>query len=145
MELQYKRVSFSSSCGRFLASQGSRPDLLLSIWDWRKEEKLAEAQSPNRIDRGITFAKDDHSRLTAYGNKRSSRFYEVTKEMCSGPGHLTFWSLSRDSTRLSYLQGRFLLRADTRGAVSSVASSGDGSGKVGLPAGLLVVVDATHF
>ena len=69
-------LPLSSSCGRFLASQARKPDLILSVWNWREERRIASSPSDKAEAYQIHFSQLDHRKIT----------------IC-GPNHITFWTL----------------------------------------------------
>ena len=65
--IQISFLSFFSSCGDYLATQGEIPDHLITIWDWKNESKIASKPSPANQHFQITFAYGQHNKITTCG------------------------------------------------------------------------------
>ena len=86
-ERAYSALSFSSS-GLKLATVGSYPDYMLTVWDWRKEAiELRNKAFSQEIFYNVSFSPNSDGFLTT-----------------SGTGHIRFWRMAQTFTGLK-LQG----------------------------------------
>ncbi len=58
---------FSSAEGDLLASLGSSPDYMLTIWDWRDEKILLRSKASSQEVFKVSFSKDLKGHLTTCG------------------------------------------------------------------------------
>ncbi|KAM6319728.1 LOW QUALITY PROTEIN: cilia- and flagella-associated protein 44 [Podargus strigoides] len=87
-----------NSAGTLLATVGSSPDYMLTIWDWRQEKILLMSEAFSRDVYNVTFSPHNEEKLTT-----------------SGVEHISFWKMAATFTGLK-LQGdlgRFGKRAVT--------------------------------
>eukprot|EP00743_Colponemidia_sp_Colp-15_P005137 GILK01005528.1.p1 GENE.GILK01005528.1~~GILK01005528.1.p1 ORF type:complete len:1787 (-),score=532.29 GILK01005528.1:93-5426(-) len=84
-ELAYSHLDFDGH-GETLASVGSAPDFMLTVWDWRQERVLLRAKAFSQDVFRVTFSSLDGQLTT------------------SGVGHIRFWKMARTFTGLK-LQG----------------------------------------
>ncbi|CAF0758116.1 unnamed protein product [Rotaria sordida] len=82
----YAYLDFNTE-GDLLASLGSSPDYMLTIWDWRDEKILLRSKASSQEVFKVSFSKDLKGHLTT-----------------SGIGHIKFWKMARTFTGLK-LQG----------------------------------------
>ncbi|CAF4121599.1 unnamed protein product, partial [Rotaria magnacalcarata] len=82
----YAYLDFNND-GDLLASLGSSPDYMLTIWDWRDEKILLRSKASSQEVFKVSFSKDLKGHLTT-----------------SGIGHIKFWKMARTFTGLK-LQG----------------------------------------
>ncbi|KAJ0406656.1 hypothetical protein P43SY_009767 [Pythium insidiosum] len=85
-ELAYSSVIFSED-GETLASVGSAPDFLLTVWNWREEQTILRCKAFGQDVFSVRFAPHDSGFLTT-----------------SGVGHIRFWKMASTFTGLK-LQG----------------------------------------
>ncbi|CAM4893268.1 unnamed protein product [Rotaria socialis] len=85
-ERSYAYLDFNND-GDLLASLGSSPDYMLTIWDWRDEKILLRSKASSQEVFKVSFSKDLKGHLTT-----------------SGIGHIKFWKMARTFTGLK-LQG----------------------------------------
>ncbi|GLE00532.1 hypothetical protein PINS_up009289 [Pythium insidiosum] len=85
-ELAYSSVTFSED-GETLASVGSAPDFLLTVWNWREEQTILRCKAFGQDVFSVRFAPHDSGFLTT-----------------SGVGHIRFWKMASTFTGLK-LQG----------------------------------------
>ncbi|XP_076020168.1 cilia- and flagella-associated protein 44 [Genypterus blacodes] len=90
-KLAYSFVDFSRD-GKLLASVGSAPDFMLSLWDWRQEEVKLSCKAISQEVYRVTFSPHIPGQLTT-----------------SGSGHIKFWQMANSFTglKLQGLLGRF--------------------------------------
>ncbi|KAM6977661.1 cilia- and flagella-associated protein 44 [Aplochiton taeniatus] len=82
----YKYVDFNRE-GTLLASIGSAPDYMLTLWDWRREQVTLRCKAFSQDVFRVTFSPDNPGQLTT-----------------SGSGHIKFWKMASTFTGLK-LQG----------------------------------------
>ncbi|XP_019642802.1 PREDICTED: cilia- and flagella-associated protein 44-like isoform X3 [Branchiostoma belcheri] len=82
----YAFVDFNPS-GDLLASVGSYPDFMLTIWDWKNEQIVLRSKAFGQDVFRVTFSPENEGFLTS-----------------SGIGHIRFWKMARTFTGLK-LQG----------------------------------------
>ncbi|XP_071995060.1 cilia- and flagella-associated protein 44 isoform X2 [Engystomops pustulosus] len=85
-EEAYAFVDFNMS-GSLLASVGSSPDYMLTIWDWRQEKIMLRSKAFSQDVFQVTFSPENEEQLTTCGT-----------------GHIRFWKMARTFTGLK-LQG----------------------------------------
>ncbi|KAM5180821.1 cilia- and flagella-associated protein 44 [Mantella aurantiaca] len=85
-EEAYAYIDFNTS-GSLLASVGSSPDYMLTIWDWRQEKIMLRSKAFSQDVFQVTFSPDNEEQLTTCGT-----------------GHIRFWKMARTFTGLK-LQG----------------------------------------
>lgn len=85
-EAAYSDVCFSPT-GNQLASVGSFPDYMLTVWDWRAERIILRTKAFAQEVYNVRFSPFDEGRLTT-----------------SGMGHIRFWKMAKTFTGLK-LQG----------------------------------------
>eukprot|EP01029_Cantina_marsupialis_P010013 TRINITY_DN2297_c1_g1_i1.p1 TRINITY_DN2297_c1_g1~~TRINITY_DN2297_c1_g1_i1.p1 ORF type:complete len:1707 (+),score=573.01 TRINITY_DN2297_c1_g1_i1:171-5291(+) len=85
-ERAYSDVSFSDD-GERMASVGSFPDYLLTVWDWKNCSIVLRTKAFSQEVYNVSFAPGDAGRLTT-----------------SGTGHIRFWKMASTFTGLK-LQG----------------------------------------
>ncbi|KAM4795585.1 cilia- and flagella-associated protein 44 [Rhinophrynus dorsalis] len=85
-EEAYAFVDFNVS-GTLLASVGSSPDYMLTIWDWRQEKIMLRSKAFSQDVFQVTFSAENEEQLTTCGS-----------------GHIKFWKTARTFTGLK-LQG----------------------------------------
>uniref|UniRef100_A0AAY4ATV8 Cilia- and flagella-associated protein 44 n=1 Tax=Denticeps clupeoides TaxID=299321 RepID=A0AAY4ATV8_9TELE len=73
--------------GNLLASVGSAPDFMLTLWKWRKEQVILSCKAYSQDIYRVTFSPYDSGQLTT-----------------SGSGHIKFWKMASTFTGLK-LQG----------------------------------------
>ncbi|KAM6141028.1 LOW QUALITY PROTEIN: cilia- and flagella-associated protein 44 [Pterocles gutturalis] len=73
--------------GTLLASVGSSPDYMLTIWDWKQEKIVLRSKAFSQDVYKVTFSADNEEQLTT-----------------SGAGHIRFWKMALTFTGLK-LQG----------------------------------------
>ncbi|KAK6486478.1 cilia- and flagella-associated protein 44-like [Huso huso] len=90
-EEAYSFVDFNSS-GTLLASVGSSPDFMLTLWDWKQEQVMLRSKAFSQDVFRVTFSSDNEGQLTT-----------------SGAGHIKFWKMARTFTglKLQGMLGRF--------------------------------------
>ncbi|XP_041088697.1 cilia- and flagella-associated protein 44 isoform X2 [Polyodon spathula] len=90
-EKAYSFVDFNSS-GTLLASVGSSPDFMLTVWDWKQEKVMLRSKAFSQDVFRVTFSSDNEGQLTT-----------------SGAGHIKFWKMARTFTglKLQGMLGRF--------------------------------------
>ncbi|XP_009865400.1 PREDICTED: WD repeat-containing protein 52, partial [Apaloderma vittatum] len=76
-----------NNAGTLLASVGSSPDCILTIWDWKQEKIVLRSKAFSENVYKVTFSPDNEEQLTT-----------------SGPGHIRFWKMVLTFTGLK-LQG----------------------------------------
>lgn len=85
-EEAYANLDFSSN-GEKLASIGSYPDYMLTIWDWQVEQIVLRSKAFSQDVFKVAFSREDEGHLCS-----------------SGTGHIKFWSMAKTFTGLK-LQG----------------------------------------
>ena len=85
-EKTYSSVNFSGS-GETLASVGSDPDYLLTVWEWKQERLMLKSKAFSQEVYRVSFSQFNENWLTS-----------------SGTGHIRFWKISETFTGLK-LQG----------------------------------------
>ncbi|KAL5270287.1 hypothetical protein ACHWQZ_G001132 [Mnemiopsis leidyi] len=85
-ETMYAFLSFSPD-GEKLASLGSSPDYMLTIWDWRREKIILRSKAHGQDVFRVTFSTEIEGQLTT-----------------GGLGHIKFWKMAATFTGLK-LQG----------------------------------------
>nr|XP_025949783.1 cilia- and flagella-associated protein 44 isoform X5 [Dromaius novaehollandiae] len=85
-EEAYVSADFNHS-GTLLASVGSNPDYMLTIWDWKQEKIVLRSKAFSQDVYKVTFSPDNEEQLTT-----------------SGTGHIKFWKMALTFTGLK-LQG----------------------------------------
>ncbi|XP_034645238.1 cilia- and flagella-associated protein 44 [Trachemys scripta elegans] len=73
--------------GTLLASVGSSPDYMLTIWDWKQEKIVLRSKAFSQDVYKVTFSPENEEQLTT-----------------SGAGHIKFWKMAHTFTGLK-LQG----------------------------------------
>ena len=68
-EQAYSDLDFSSatSDGKLLASVGSNPDYMLTVWDWRQEKIVLRSKAFSQEIYRVTFSPDNEGQLTTSG------------------------------------------------------------------------------
>ena len=68
-EQAYSDLDFSSatSDGKLLASVGSSPDYMLTVWDWRQEKIVLRSKAFSQEIYRVTFSPDNEGQLTTSG------------------------------------------------------------------------------
>ncbi|XP_072513801.1 cilia- and flagella-associated protein 44 [Salminus brasiliensis] len=107
----YSFVDFNRE-GTLLASVGSAPDYMLTLWDWRQEQVTLRCKAFSQDIYRVSFSPDNPGQL-----------------ITSGSGHIKFWKMANTFTglKLQGILGRFGKTALT-----------DIEGYVGLPDGKVV-------
>ncbi|XP_030059762.1 cilia- and flagella-associated protein 44 [Microcaecilia unicolor] len=82
----YAYVDFNVS-GTLLASVGSSPDYMLTVWNWKEEQIVLRSKAFSQDVFRVTFSTENEDQLTT-----------------SGTGHIKFWKMARTFTGLK-LQG----------------------------------------
>ncbi|XP_029614593.1 cilia- and flagella-associated protein 44 isoform X1 [Salmo trutta] len=87
----YSFVDFNRE-GTLLASVGSAPDYMLTLWEWRHEQVMLRCKAFSQDVYRVTFSPDNPGQLTT-----------------SGSGHIKFWKMASTFTglKLQGLLGRF--------------------------------------
>ncbi|CAI9594588.1 unnamed protein product, partial [Staurois parvus] len=85
-EEAYAFIDFNMS-GTLLASVGSSPDYMLTIWDWKQEKIMLRSKAFSQDVFQVTFSPENEEQLTTCGT-----------------GHIRFWKMARTFTGLK-LQG----------------------------------------
>ncbi|XP_064878214.1 cilia- and flagella-associated protein 44 [Oncorhynchus nerka] len=87
----YSFVDFNHE-GTLLASVGSAPDYMLTLWEWRHEQVMLRCKAFSQDVYRVTFSPDNPGQLTT-----------------SGSGHIKFWKMASTFTglKLQGLLGRF--------------------------------------
>ncbi|XP_066455410.1 cilia- and flagella-associated protein 44 isoform X2 [Eleutherodactylus coqui] len=85
-EEAYAFIDFNTS-GTLLASVGSSPDYMLTIWDWKQENIMLRSKAFSQDVFQVTFSPENEEQLTTCGT-----------------GHIRFWKMARTFTGLK-LQG----------------------------------------
>ena len=85
-ERSYSCISFSGK-GDMLASVGSDPDFLLTVWDWKQEKLVLKSKAFSQEIYKVSFNQFNEDALTT-----------------SGTGHIRFWKIAETFTGLK-LQG----------------------------------------
>ncbi|XP_040277654.1 cilia- and flagella-associated protein 44, partial [Bufo bufo] len=85
-EEAYAFIDFNLS-GTLLASVGSSPDYMLTIWDWKQEKIMLRSKAFSQDVFQVTFSPENEEQLTTCGT-----------------GHIRFWKMARTFTGLK-LQG----------------------------------------
>ncbi|XP_040195062.1 cilia- and flagella-associated protein 44 [Rana temporaria] len=85
-EEAYTFVDFNMS-GTLLASVGSSPDYMLTIWDWKQEKIMLRLKAFSQDVFQVTFSPENEEQLTTCGT-----------------GHIRFWKMAHTFTGLK-LQG----------------------------------------
>ncbi|XP_069800651.1 cilia- and flagella-associated protein 44 isoform X2 [Dendropsophus ebraccatus] len=85
-EEAYAFIDFNTS-GTLLASVGSSPDYMLTIWDWKQEKIMLRSKAFSQDVFQVTFSPENEEQLTTCGT-----------------GHIRFWKMARTFTGLK-LQG----------------------------------------
>ncbi|XP_045922375.1 cilia- and flagella-associated protein 44 isoform X1 [Micropterus dolomieu] len=90
-ERAYSFVDFNHD-GSLLASVGSAPDYMLTLWDWRKEEVMLSCKAVSQEVYRVSFSPYNPGLLTS-----------------SGSGHIKFWKMASTFTgpKLQGLMGHF--------------------------------------
>ncbi|XP_006628047.3 cilia- and flagella-associated protein 44 isoform X2 [Lepisosteus oculatus] len=90
-EEAYSCVDFNST-GSLLASVGSSPDYMLTLWDWQEEQVVLRSKAFSQDIYRVTFSPDNPGQLTS-----------------SGSGHIKFWKMASTFTglKLQGMLGRF--------------------------------------
>uniref|UniRef100_A0A8C4RRV9 Cilia- and flagella-associated protein 44 n=1 Tax=Erpetoichthys calabaricus TaxID=27687 RepID=A0A8C4RRV9_ERPCA len=90
-EEAYSSVAFNNS-GFLLASVGSSPDYMLTIWNWSQEQTLLRSKAFSQDVYKVTFSPENEEQLTT-----------------SGTGHIKFWKIATTYTglKLQGLLGKF--------------------------------------
>ncbi|MBN3326680.1 CFA44 protein, partial [Atractosteus spatula] len=90
-EEAYSCVDFNST-GSLLASVGSNPDYMLTLWDWQEEQVVLRSKAFSQDIYRVTFSPDNPGQLTS-----------------SGSGHIKFWKMASTFTglKLQGMLGRF--------------------------------------
>lgn len=65
-EEAYNFVDFNSS-GTLLASVGSSPDFMLTLWDWKQEQVMLRSKAFSQDVFRVTFSSDNEGQLTTSG------------------------------------------------------------------------------
>ncbi|XP_070551975.1 cilia- and flagella-associated protein 44-like isoform X2 [Ptychodera flava] len=86
-ENAYSFVDFNPS-GDLLASVGSEPDFMLTVWDWAQEHIVLRSKAFSQDVFRVTFSPENEGHLTT-----------------SGSGHIRFWKMAHTFTGLK-LQGQ---------------------------------------
>ncbi|KAJ8002958.1 hypothetical protein DPEC_G00164360 [Dallia pectoralis] len=89
--LAYSFVDFNRE-GTLLASVGSAPDYMLTLWEWRHEQVMLRCKASSQDVYRVTFSPDNPGQLTT-----------------SGLGHIKFWKITSTFTglKLQGLLGKF--------------------------------------
>lgn len=68
-EQAYSDLDFSSSNsdGKLLASVGSSPDYMLTVWDWKQEKIVLRSKAFSQEIYRVTFSPDNEGQLTTSG------------------------------------------------------------------------------
>ena len=68
-EQAYSDLDFSSinSNGKLLASVGSSPDYMLTVWDWKQEKIVLRCKAFSQEIYRVTFSPDNEGQLTTSG------------------------------------------------------------------------------
>nr|XP_033799273.1 cilia- and flagella-associated protein 44 isoform X2 [Geotrypetes seraphini] len=82
----YAYVDFNVS-GTLLASMGSSPDYMLTVWNWKEEQIVLRSKAFSQDVFRVSFSTENEDQLTT-----------------SGTGHIKFWKMARTFTGLK-LQG----------------------------------------
>ncbi|XP_076869601.1 cilia- and flagella-associated protein 44 isoform X2 [Brachyhypopomus gauderio] len=87
----YSFVNFNRE-GNLLASVGTAPDYMLTLWDWREEQVVLRCKAFSQDIYRVTFSPDNPGQLTT-----------------SGSGHIKFWKMADTFTglKLQGMLGRF--------------------------------------
>uniref|UniRef100_W5L5L2 Cilia- and flagella-associated protein 44 n=1 Tax=Astyanax mexicanus TaxID=7994 RepID=W5L5L2_ASTMX len=87
----YSYLDFNRD-GTLLASVGSAPDYLLTLWDWRQEQVMLRSKAFSQDVYRVSFSPDNPEQLTT-----------------SGSGHIRFWKMANTLTglKLQGILGRF--------------------------------------
>ncbi|XP_062841766.1 cilia- and flagella-associated protein 44 isoform X2 [Trichomycterus rosablanca] len=87
----YSCVDFNRE-GTLLASVGSAPDYMLTLWDWKQEQVMLRYKAFSQDVYRVTFSPDNPGQLTS-----------------SGSGHIKFWKMENTFTglKLQGILGRF--------------------------------------
>ncbi|XP_077441867.1 cilia- and flagella-associated protein 44-like isoform X1 [Vanacampus margaritifer] len=90
-ELAFGSVNFSSD-GSLLATLGSAPDYMLTVWKWRQEEVMLRCKAISQDVYRVSFSPYNPGLLTS-----------------SGSGHIKFWRMASTFTglKLEGLMGHF--------------------------------------
>ncbi|XP_061603630.1 cilia- and flagella-associated protein 44-like [Phyllopteryx taeniolatus] len=90
-ELAFSSVNFNTD-GSLLASLGSAPDYMLTVWNWRQEEVLLRCKAISQEVYKVSFSPYNPELLTS-----------------SGSGHIKFWKMASTFTglKLEGLIGHF--------------------------------------
>ncbi|XP_067037270.1 cilia- and flagella-associated protein 44-like isoform X2 [Acropora muricata] len=86
-EEAYANVDFSPK-GDKLASVGSAPDYMLTVWDWKNEQVILRSKAFSQDIYKVAFSPEDEGHLCT-----------------SGSGHIRFWTMASTFTGLK-LQGQ---------------------------------------
>ncbi|XP_033126041.1 cilia- and flagella-associated protein 44-like [Anneissia japonica] len=86
-ETAYAHIDFNPS-GTLLASVGSSPDFMLTLWNWTEEMIMLRSKAFSQDVFRVTFSPDNEGQLTT-----------------SGIGHIRFWKMANTFTGLK-LQGQ---------------------------------------
>ncbi|XP_031440333.1 cilia- and flagella-associated protein 44 [Clupea harengus] len=86
-EQAYSFVDFNRD-GTLLASVGSAPDYMLTLWTWSQEQVILKSKAFSQDVYRVTFSTDNPGQLTT-----------------SGSGHIKFWKMANTFTGLK-LQGQ---------------------------------------
>ncbi|XP_063072845.1 cilia- and flagella-associated protein 44 [Engraulis encrasicolus] len=85
-EQAYSSMDFNAE-GHLLASVGSAPDFMLTLWNWRQEQVVLRNKAFSQDIYRVSFSTDNPEQLTT-----------------SGSGHIKFWKIANTFTGLK-LQG----------------------------------------
>ena len=85
-ERAYSHVTFNPT-GDKLASVGSSPDYMLTVWDWNSEQIILRTKAFSQEVYRVSFSPENEGQLTT-----------------SGMGHIRFWKMAATFTGLK-LQG----------------------------------------
>ncbi|XP_030622994.1 cilia- and flagella-associated protein 44 [Chanos chanos] len=90
-EQAYTFVAFNRD-GSLVASVGSAPDYMLTVWDWPQEQVMLRSKAFSQDVYKVTFSPDNPGQLTTCGS-----------------GHIKFWKIANTFTglKLQGLLGRF--------------------------------------
>ncbi|XP_066534174.1 cilia- and flagella-associated protein 44 isoform X2 [Hoplias malabaricus] len=87
----YSCIDFDRE-GTLLASVGSAPDYMLTLWNWKQEQVVLRSKAFSQDVYRVTFSPDNPGQLTT-----------------SGSGHIKFWKMANSFTglKLQGILGRF--------------------------------------
>ena len=68
-EQAYSDLDFSgiNNDGKLLASVGSNPDYMLTVWDWKQEKIVLRCKAFSQEIYRVTFSPDNEGQLTTSG------------------------------------------------------------------------------